>query len=987
MGRHSISRMLGDRLRSSGYIVRIFKFSRRSSESSLRRFRKCMRDGSVLVEEGSQVFVIVDGVGDYDDVVRQRIARALEYGVLSGIKVLCLLGAHSELFIDEISFAKVFRGSGLVVTQFESSFLSEFSCGRSVSECLSLTNGIPSLLSALPSLTFSPLGELAGSCWTERAESLLFESLSPRLIDEELRLRCAMAVLGTGTLGEISSLGIRASFDVMADCAFGSPVLGIDVRTGRFSLIGCPVSVVGHVLESACAEWPELFRDSVQMLVERGDFRRAGLLLESCRLGEGWVAPLAMYPFEFLDAGFVGLLLDRFGAIVQQYPKSSRVIREMFGLLGVSVRRDAISCPSESEGTPEASGSLRASNQSGLGSQVRSFCTVRHVTQEQLTCLRELERLSKESGTEGGAVSCACPSNDGLAQTILCYAKVRSLLLGGNAVGAFREILVQSGLREFQAGAPSLFSGLLQLAFEALRILIGDPPSPRDQELTERARGFLEASRLLGLCDEGFLLLEFAKFMAGFGPAPDCSEALGRIGREGSGAMGAPLHLMSALGDLSGGALRRAWIHVGEALKASAANGMADAWTLAGLVGSIVLSGLGESPREMRLDDEMRIRGAGPASDDVAALADAYRRVWSDEPDCGVEARRRLVASPPRLEVALLASLLCRVDAKHGATVASWLPESWKRRADRDERGSFEVHALRCGQTSDSRMLRTKALVSMTDLADKTGSVSFGNARRGAVAQERRHDAALYAPPLRISVFGGLSVWIGETRIPERAWGRRHARTLMALMALSPGHDVSRMEAAEALWPGIDYARGRVNLCTVVTSLRATLGQPRGKALYVGSEMGRLWLDGELVSCDIDAFEDLARSVLAPETEDGARVDMCRRLEGAYRGGTVQPSADALGHFARRHAEVAGRYVEALASGAEAAVRLGQPSLAVWLATSATMVAPEREDLSEVLALSLEADGRQREAVEVRHRHRGEGGAGPGRRGDPARPT
>lgn len=987
MGRHSISRMLSDRLRFSGYIVRLFKFSQRSSESSLRRFRKCMRSGSDLVEEGSQVFVVVDGVGDYDDGVRQRIARAMEYGVLSGIKVLCLLGAHSELFIDEIAFAKVFRGSGLAVTQFESSFLSEFSCGRSASECLSLTNGIPFLLTALPGLSISPLGEPVGSCWAKRAESLLLESLSSRLIDEELRLRCAMATLGVGTLGDISSLGIRVSSDVMLDCAFGSPVLGIDARAGRFSLIGCPVAVVGHVLETACARWPKLFRDAVQMLVRRGDFRRAGLLLESCGLGEGWVAPLAAYPLEFLDAGFTGLLIDRYGAIAREYPESSHAIREMFDLLGVSLKRDAAMRSSEDDDARTVSDGGCVPNPFSSSFQDRRSSALRPETQEQLVCLRELRCLSKE----GDAVPCAHAGDDRMAQTILCHARIRSLLLGGNALGAFRELLVQSGLRAFPANEPSVFAGLLQLAFEALRIIVGDPLSPRDRELTAQASSFLEASRVLGLCDDGFLLLEFSKFMAGLGPAPDCSEALTRVGRDGSGAMSARLHLMSALGDASGGALRRAWIHVGEALKESAAHGMADVWTVTGLVGSIVLSGLGESPREMRLDDDMRIRGAATASNDVAALADAYRHVWSGDPGCGAEARRRLVASPPRLEVALLASLLCRIDAKHGATVSSWLPECWKRRADRDERGICDASTLWCGQSVGSHKLRTAGLDTAPALSGQPKSAGLGNTRRGTAVQTHCHDATLYVPPLRISVFGGLSVWIGETRVPERAWGRRHARTLMALMALSPGHDVSRIEAAEALWPGIDYARGRVNLCTVVTSLRTTLGQPRGKALYVGSEMGRLWLDGELVSCDIDAFEDLARSILAPETEDGARVDMCRRLESAYRGGTVQPSADALGRFARRHAEVSGRYVEALVSGAEAAVRLGQSSLAVWLARSAAAEAPEREDLSEILALSLEADGRQNEATEARRRHCAAGnGAGPGRwggSGHPERPT
>ena len=55
---------------------------------------------------------------------------------------------------------------------------------------------------------------------------------------------------------------------------------------------------------------------------------------------------------------------------------------------------------------------------------------------------------------------------------------------------------------------------------------------------------------------------------------------------------------------------------------------------------------------------------------------------------------------------------------------------------------------------------------------------------------------------LRIQLLGGFSVSLDGTTIPEERWRSRRARSLVKLLALTPGHRLHRDQVCETFWPG-----------------------------------------------------------------------------------------------------------------------------------------------------------------------------------------
>ena len=65
------------------------------------------------------------------------------------------------------------------------------------------------------------------------------------------------------------------------------------------------------------------------------------------------------------------------------------------------------------------------------------------------------------------------------------------------------------------------------------------------------------------------------------------------------------------------------------------------------------------------------------------------------------------------------------------------------------------------------------------------------------------------APTLQIRLVGAFAVAVGDRVVPERTWGSRKARQVIALLALAPGHRLTLDQRCDARWPDLvpDAAR------------------------------------------------------------------------------------------------------------------------------------------------------------------------------------
>jgi predicted ATPase/DNA-binding SARP family transcriptional activator/DNA-binding CsgD family transcriptional regulator len=129
---------------------------------------------------------------------------------------------------------------------------------------------------------------------------------------------------------------------------------------------------------------------------------------------------------------------------------------------------------------------------------------------------------------------------------------------------------------------------------------------------------------------------------------------------------------------------------------------------------------------------------------------------------------------------------------------------------------------------------------------------------RGTTAGSSGRDSTRKGEVIRIKLLGGFRVWVGPGVIGEDKWHLRKARSLIKLLALSPGHHLHREQIMNALWPDLGKKAASNNLRRVLHSTRKTLDPAVGSS-YLASEEGGLALcPAGALWVDVDSFEKAA---------------------------------------------------------------------------------------------------------------------------------
>jgi len=119
-----------------------------------------------------------------------------------------------------------------------------------------------------------------------------------------------------------------------------------------------------------------------------------------------------------------------------------------------------------------------------------------------------------------------------------------------------------------------------------------------------------------------------------------------------------------------------------------------------------------------------------------------------------------------------------------------------------------------------------------------------------------------------ISLLGGFEVRVDGVPVPAQAWSRRHAASLVKLLALSAERRLHREQVVEALWPGSGWDAAAPRLHKAAHYARRALGgQP--DAVVLRNEVVALLPHGE-VTVDVPELERAARQALATGTAEAA---------------------------------------------------------------------------------------------------------------------
>ncbi|MDY2788452.1 MAG: hypothetical protein SOU05_03485, partial [Atopobium sp.] len=116
---------------------------------------------------------------------------------------------------------------------------------------------------------------------------------------------------------------------------------------------------------------------------------------------------------------------------------------------------------------------------------------------------------------------------------------------------------------------------------------------------------------------------------------------------------------------------------------------------------------------------------------------------------------------------------------------------------------------------------------------------------------------------LRIHVLGELMVYVDGVPVSEMSWKRHMAKNLVALLAVTPGHSLTRLQITSALWPDCDYAQARDRLYVTLTAARRAVSIEHGGCPFICTGGGRIWLASECVTVDMDEFVSACHKVFS----------------------------------------------------------------------------------------------------------------------------
>ena len=128
-------------------------------------------------------------------------------------------------------------------------------------------------------------------------------------------------------------------------------------------------------------------------------------------------------------------------------------------------------------------------------------------------------------------------------------------------------------------------------------------------------------------------------------------------------------------------------------------------------------------------------------------------------------------------------------------------------------------------------------------------------------------DRAAGAEPFTLQVLGGFAARVDGRELARADWGRLSAERLVKLLAVTPGHRLTREVAAETLWPGMPPESGRTNLRKAIHFARRALGTD---GVLVGSG-DIVALDPRRLHLDLDVLQAaMARITSGEAVERGA---------------------------------------------------------------------------------------------------------------------
>jgi DNA-binding SARP family transcriptional activator len=228
--------------------------------------------------------------------------------------------------------------------------------------------------------------------------------------------------------------------------------------------------------------------------------------------------------------------------------------------------------------------------------------------------------------------------------------------------------------------------------------------------------------------------------------------------------------------------------------------------------------------------------------------------------------------------------------------------------------------------------------------------------------------------PLRVALFGALTVQIGDRTLPDSVWRSRQEQRLLAILAATRGRVIAAGRLCEWLWPDSDSASASVNLRSAISNLRRVLEPEADRASrrYILTRSGGYaWNRESGAWIDVDEFLTLTESLAGGQTTgsmEQGEADLERAIT-LYRGDFLEDEQE-LAWAAMERERLRARYLDALRRVAEIKLDRSDPMAAAALAGRGIAIAPLTEPLWRILMLAQARSGDTAGALQSYERYR-----------------
>ena len=942
-------------------------FGESGAVRKLRLFGKALAANDAF----KRLTLVVDDVPSMGEEYGQRLGALVRGFVGAGARILLCsspeVGAAYDMFPAHarLDSRDLVAQGGEYVRWFERLGAAQ------IEDLRRITHGmVPLLYAARESpLRFDAEELLRSSVFKDIVGPMALSCVSSMEMQEHRQLAQAMIALGSGELRELSAMGLRMDAETAFGLAADYPLLGVDPYDRSFSVVACPCAHYEAALAHAGTDGTSGVSNARIVwscscaLAQRGDFGRANLLALRFVDAAGREELVRRWPCELAAHGGMALLR----AVVGQSEPAQRVLPDPRSAqenaravdLGLGVARvivDALTPrgltkanarleqlrllverrqaglqaapdqPAPGQAQPQAQPQAHATPDAlpapaatpealrdhELCVQARLVALLRmqwdvpgsvtwQMAQDPDVPLTPASRTSAQQ-EENAACDPAryrVPGEGAVTFGLRVLVGALALLGRGEWARTCR-LLVASGLS--LEGTSSL-SAALRCTFNHATRLSGDPLGYPDVEAHSLAMAALQGNDLAAYAHRDRLVGAAIEAYATPDAETEAERLLARLGRADGQVAAYALNVVIALADVRRGAHQRARARARRAQQLASDLRLDFYQRIGNLVEALSLAGEGYLQDAERWASLSILPSKRGEMDSVGMLALYFSAALSQNPERIAAMHERLDASSCPLGMQGLALALreavARACPKGGA-----LPLRWEQELAREE------------------------------------------ARRPARVAASGPAAASAAPDtcLKLRTLGGLEVT--RAGVPVSGTGRKQTPlAVLAALATARGHALEREQICAIVWPRADPQRARERLYTALSVLRKALGTASpGSEGYILTRPGMIALNAGEVWVDADELERTAREVIGHVVRGPEVVTACGRLIDLYRGELYVPRGADRQFFEARANELKGVYVDALVSGTDAVLGSGYAREALWLAKSAALADPKRQD-------------------------------------------